>query len=146
MAMIGSRYLSSCARTVISSAGKLGCWAYAGSAAERASSAVTPARRVEDTETPSKRVQRNEVGTVEFAAISGVPLSGLALAARRYLHEMSRFRSAPGLALLTLACSTSTPLPPPPKDLATFFADWRDFQRPKLVDGIPDYSATSMTA
>ncbi|MGI8509319.1 MAG: DUF885 family protein [Gemmatimonadaceae bacterium] len=31
-------------------------------------------------------------------------------------------------------------------DLVTFFNDWRTFQQPKLVDGVPDYSASAMTA
>lgn len=30
-------------------------------------------------------------------------------------------------------------------DLARFFAEWREFQKPKLVDGVPDYSAMAMT-
>jgi hypothetical protein len=32
------------------------------------------------------------------------------------------------------------------QDLVTFFTDWRGFQRPKLVGGVPDYSAAAMTA
>jgi len=32
------------------------------------------------------------------------------------------------------------------RDLATYFADWRDFQRPKLVDGVPDYRDGAMAA
>lgn len=35
---------------------------------------------------------------------------------------------------------------PPPTDLPSFFADWRAFQRPKVVDGVPDYSAAAMQA
>jgi hypothetical protein len=31
------------------------------------------------------------------------------------------------------------------EDLTTLFADWRAFQRPKLVDGVPDYTARAMT-
>lgn len=31
-------------------------------------------------------------------------------------------------------------------DLATFFADWRAFERPPFVDGVPDYSADAMAA
>ena len=60
---------------------------------------------------------------------------------------MTSFRSGAVLpAVLVLACATREPAFPPPRDLATFFADWRDFQRPKLVDGVPDYSAAAMTA
>lgn len=29
-------------------------------------------------------------------------------------------------------------------DLTTLFGEWRDFQKPKLVDGVPDYSARAM--
>jgi hypothetical protein len=29
-------------------------------------------------------------------------------------------------------------------DLVSFFQDWRTFQKPKLVDGVPDYSASAM--
>lgn len=32
------------------------------------------------------------------------------------------------------------------EDLVSFFPDWRSFQRPKLVDGVPDYSPTAMAA
>jgi hypothetical protein len=31
-------------------------------------------------------------------------------------------------------------------DLVTLFDDWRAFQRPRLVEGVPDYTATAMTA
>jgi hypothetical protein len=31
-------------------------------------------------------------------------------------------------------------------DLTAVFAEWRSFQRPKLVDGVPDYSARAMSA
>jgi hypothetical protein len=32
------------------------------------------------------------------------------------------------------------------EDLTSLFADWRAFQKPKLVDGVPDYTASAMTA
>jgi uncharacterized protein (DUF885 family) len=32
------------------------------------------------------------------------------------------------------------------EDLVTLFGEWRDFQRPKLVNGVPDYSTAAMTA
>jgi hypothetical protein len=40
---------------------------------------------------------------------------------------------------------------PPPRsaryeDLLSFFREWRSFQRPKLVDGVPDYGAGAMAA
>src|SRR5262249_22989409 len=31
-------------------------------------------------------------------------------------------------------------------DLTSLFAEWRAFQRPNLVDGVPDYSARAMSA
>jgi hypothetical protein len=31
-------------------------------------------------------------------------------------------------------------------DLVALFADWRTFQQPKLVDGVPDYSPAAMAA
>src|SRR5262249_19852943 len=31
-------------------------------------------------------------------------------------------------------------------DLTKLFAEWRAFQRPKLIDGVPDYSAGAMSA
>lgn len=34
----------------------------------------------------------------------------------------------------------------PYADLVTLFNEWRRFQQPKLVDGVPDYSAPAMTA
>ena len=32
------------------------------------------------------------------------------------------------------------------EDLVSLFADWRAFQKPKLVNGVPDYTATAMAA
>ena len=32
------------------------------------------------------------------------------------------------------------------EDLVSLFAGWRSFQKPKLVDGVPDYSAPAMAA
>jgi hypothetical protein len=32
------------------------------------------------------------------------------------------------------------------EDLVALFPDWRSFQRPKLIDGVPDYSAAAMAA
>ncbi|MEP7382018.1 MAG: DUF885 family protein [Gemmatimonadota bacterium] len=42
--------------------------------------------------------------------------------------------------------SATTARPRTADDLARVFAEWRDFQKPKLVDGVPDYSAAAMTA
>jgi hypothetical protein len=32
------------------------------------------------------------------------------------------------------------------EDLVSFFREWRSFQKPRLVDGVPDYSAAAMAA
>jgi hypothetical protein len=32
------------------------------------------------------------------------------------------------------------------EDLVSLFSEWRSFQKPKLVDGVPDYTARAMTA
>src|SRR5437899_898995 len=32
------------------------------------------------------------------------------------------------------------------EDLVSLFAEWRSFQKPKLVDGVPDYTAAAMAA
>src|SRR5215470_7026296 len=44
----------------------------------------------------------------------------------------------------------ATPAEPPRssryEDLLALFADWRSFQQPKLVDGVPDYTAGAMAA
>ena len=58
--------------------------------------------------------------------------------------------SAPLLALLS-ACAAATAAPPPPHpgthaDLVALFSEWRAFQKPKLVDGVPDYSPAAMAA
>ena len=31
-------------------------------------------------------------------------------------------------------------------ELVPFFKDWRDFQRPRMVNGVPDYSPAAMRA
>jgi hypothetical protein len=32
------------------------------------------------------------------------------------------------------------------EDLTSLFSEWREFQKPRLVDGVPDYTATAMAA
>jgi uncharacterized protein (DUF885 family) len=54
-------------------------------------------------------------------------------------------------AMILAGCAATAPVQPTPsskryEDLAAFFAAWRAFQRPKLVEGVPDYSASSMAA
>jgi len=53
--------------------------------------------------------------------------------------------------MLLAGCSATAPVQPTLsskryEDLAAFFAAWRAFQRPKVADGVPDYSASSMAA
>jgi uncharacterized protein (DUF885 family) len=50
--------------------------------------------------------------------------------------------------LWTAACAKGSDTPRATKhdDLVALFNDWRAFQRPKLVDGVPDYSARAMAA
>src|SRR5438105_4827064 len=55
------------------------------------------------------------------------------------------------VALLLAVCAAATPVPPAApstryEDLVALFAAWRAFQRPKLLDGVPDYTAASMAA
>jgi hypothetical protein len=41
---------------------------------------------------------------------------------------------------------TGTPRSTRYEDLVSLFADWRSFQKPKVVDGVPDYTAPAMAA
>src|SRR5262249_9618138 len=45
-----------------------------------------------------------------------------------------------------LAASFAGAAPSSYDQLVTFFKEWRAFQKPKLVDGVPDYSAAAMGA
>jgi hypothetical protein len=47
---------------------------------------------------------------------------------------------------LTLVPLSSLAAPATPKDVATLFTEWREFQRPPRVNGVPDYSAKAMAA
>jgi hypothetical protein len=67
----------------------------------------------------------------------------------------TRARSGLLAVSLLLACrspdssipgSSNTPRPTRYQDLVNFFVDWRAFQRPRLVDGVPDYTAAAMAA
>jgi hypothetical protein len=66
---------------------------------------------------------------------------------------MTPSRALPALVAASLlsGCGASEkpraePRPTRHQDLVTFFTDWRGFQRPKLVAGVPDYSAAAMAA
>ena len=59
------------------------------------------------------------------------------------------------MRLLLLALALSCAGAPPSRiasksnrydDLVALFADWRTFQQPKRVNGVPDYSASAMAA
>ena len=65
-------------------------------------------------------------------------------------------RLAGSLMCLTLAVgcgggaagggAASAPTSTKYEDLTSLFAEWRTFQKPNRVDGVPDYSATAMSA
>ena len=55
------------------------------------------------------------------------------------------------LPILLLSACAATAAPPPPRagahaDLLALFSEWRAFQKPKLIGGVPDYSAAAMAA
>src|SRR6516164_7862588 len=55
--------------------------------------------------------------------------------------------SALAVSVCLLAVSTpSSPAPAGYDDLVRFFREWRAFQKPKLVDGVPDYGTSAMAA
>jgi len=54
--------------------------------------------------------------------------------------------SIAALAAITSLHAFSTPQGGRSGDLAAFFAEWRTFQKPKLVDGVPDYGQAAMDA
>ena len=63
----------------------------------------------------------------------------------------STLRAFPvGVVLLAAACTAPSPEPERPsgthQDLVTLFQEWREFERPELVVGVPDYSAAAMEA
>ena len=78
--------------------------------------------------------------------------------APEYSPRMRRLlRSAIAIAALTLVAFVAACGGPPAQtpaaarsakyeDLTTLFAEWRAFQQPKQVAGVPDYSATAMSA
>jgi hypothetical protein len=67
------------------------------------------------------------------------------------LRELSGFTAAASLlAAAFFVAGAAAPQNPPRsaryQDLLSFFREWREFQRPKLVHGVPDYSAGAMAA
>ena len=67
-------------------------------------------------------------------------------------HSSPLLRALTALVLVsTVASSQAAPAGQSQRlrshdDLVRFFTEWRQFQRPKLVDGVPDYTAPAMTA
>jgi hypothetical protein len=60
---------------------------------------------------------------------------------------------AAGAALAALASATCAPTPPAApagssrhEDLVALFTEWRQFQQPKVIGGVPDYSPAAMAA
>jgi len=54
-----------------------------------------------------------------------------------------------GASTLLTSCAATSAAPTPQRsakyeDFISFFAEWRAFQKPKLVDGVPDYTTTAM--
>jgi hypothetical protein len=62
----------------------------------------------------------------------------------------SRSGAVRSVLLLVLICVAAASAPAARSagydDLLTLFKEWRDFQRPKLVQGVPDYSPAAMSA
>ena len=56
------------------------------------------------------------------------------------------------VAILAAGCARAAAEAPPPQsgsrydELQRLFAEWREFQKPKVVDGVPDYTAAAMAA
>ena len=48
------------------------------------------------------------------------------------------------VGLTTCGKKESVPASDKYEDLVTFFKEWREFQKPKVVDGVPDYTAQAM--
>ena len=62
-----------------------------------------------------------------------------------FIRETASLATAVCLGLLASAgVGRAAPPPATYDDLAAFFKDWRAFQKPKLVDGVPDYGAAAM--
>ncbi|HZX43920.1 MAG TPA: hypothetical protein VFE93_18925, partial [Myxococcaceae bacterium] len=54
--------------------------------------------------------------------------------------------SGPLWLALTLLPLSSLAAPATPENVATLFTQWREFQRPPRIVGVPDYSAKAMAA
>jgi len=62
-------------------------------------------------------------------------------------RRSTRLACACVLAALAAACGGASPASESrDEDLVALFGDWREFQRPALVDGVPDYSEAAMAA
>jgi len=50
------------------------------------------------------------------------------------------------LAVLSAALGSQPPTPGGYEDLVALFGEWRQFQKPRVVDGVPDYTKAAMAA
>ena len=67
------------------------------------------------------------------------------------MRMLGMFRPLSSVAVLASVCAAcgGSPAAAPMgryEDLVSLFAEWRTFQKPKLVDGVPDYSTAAMAA
>src|SRR5947208_32151 len=66
-------------------------------------------------------------------------------------RELSVFTAAGCLLAAAFVVAAAGSEPDPPRSgryesLLTFFREWRSFQKPRLIDGVPDYGASAMAA
>ena len=74
------------------------------------------------------------------------PRFALALLSGAVLHLACAGAQATGGQASAAQASRGGPRSSNPADVPTLFAEWRQFQKPKLVGGVPDYSAAAMAA
>jgi hypothetical protein len=80
---------------------------------------------------------------IRSSLLLGLPVvAGLAIAVACAAPSTPGPGNKPAAAATGAAGSSSRAY----EDLVTLFADWRAFQRPKIVNGVPDYSAPAMAA
>jgi hypothetical protein len=65
---------------------------------------------------------------------------------QRRLPERALVLIACAAAALVAVCATPSATPTGYDDLVKLFTDWRAFQKPRLVNGVPDYSPAAMAA
>ncbi len=63
------------------------------------------------------------------------------------MKHVSTIATLVGLSLYLIQCAPPTDQAPKAKtydELVTLFTEWREFQSPEMIDGVPDYTAASM--